>query len=109
MNAFFAMNVPTTNDDGGYLLWAAQNWLFLLLPTLVFLTLFVIWVARRVRACAAGTPGGSASLPPDSPSETMDRRESPDIPSGSDPDRQTLWLFWPKPLPACASGQVASS
>src|SRR5512140_2713377 len=97
MNAFFAMNILTTNDDRGYFLWATQNLVFLVLPTLAILALLVTWVARRVHACATGTPGGSASPPPGSPSETINGFESPDTPSGSDPE-QPLWLFWPKPL-----------
>ena len=93
MNAFFAMNVLTTNDDRGYLLWAAQNWMFLVVPTLVLITFIIAWVVQQVRACSAGMPGGSA--PPDSLSGVTGGAEMPESPSGAEPEGQAPWSFIP--------------
>ncbi len=75
MNAFFAMGIPTTTDDRGYYLWAAQNLIFLVLPTIVFLTFLVAWVVQQIRACKTGAPGGSP--PPTSLSETSEPPATP--------------------------------
>ncbi len=72
MNALFAMGTPPTiADDKTYFLWAGQNWMFLVLPTLTFVTILIAWVIRRVRACIAGTSGDSGATPPSCLGETM--------------------------------------
>jgi hypothetical protein len=62
VNAFFAMGTPPTiNDSSSYLMWAAQNWTFLVLPTFTFMTFLIVLVVQWVQASSASadTPGAS--------------------------------------------------
>ncbi len=96
MNAFFAMNVPTTYDDRGYLLWAAQNWMFLVLPAIAFITFVIAWTVQRVRACSAGTPGGPGFAPPSPVSGMTEDSGASDSSSDAEAQGQTLWTLLPR-------------
>ncbi len=92
MNVLLAMGIPTTTDDRGYLLWLAQNWTMLVLPTLACAALLIAWVVRAVRAWTAAPPG-SADRPGAQPLSADLSGPSGSPPSPTDPQSRVSWPF----------------
>ncbi len=58
MIEFFAMNVPFTPDDRGYLLWLQNAWPGFLVPFLCLLSALVAaWFVARSRRASTPNPG----------------------------------------------------
>lgn len=98
MNVLLAMGIPTTADDRGYFQWLSQNWTIWVVPALVFGTLLIAWVVRKIHAWSAGTPGSNQ---PPAESQTMDLAEPPSPPSSTQ-HNQSTWMLEPL-RPALAS------
>ena len=65
MSGFFAMNVPTTDDIGGYLLRLPQLLPVYLIPLICFYGVLAVWVIRKLRQKPTGValPGPAPSEP----------------------------------------------
>ena len=101
MNILFAMGIPTTTDDRGYLLWFSQNWTVLVLPTLAFSALVIAWLVRKVRDWNVATP----SSPPGEQTQSMDLSAQPKPPpSASNPETNVEWPFGPQLYAGSESG-----
>src|SRR6266404_8666375 len=96
MNVLFAMGIPNTTDDQGYLLWIAHSWSVFVPPLIALFVALSFWMIRRIRRSSSAPP-----RPPDQPIEPfqeMNRANPPRVASDSDPESPVHWAA----LPGCA-------
>ena len=102
MNVLFAMGIPITTDDRGYLLWLSQNWTLLVVPTVAFSVLLIALLVRKIRAWTAATPGSSDGT--GAQSQSMDLPAQPNPPSPGDNLQTKLrWSFDLRVYPGSAT------
>src|SRR5258707_3956203 len=91
MNILFAMDVTTTTDDQGYLLWIAHSWgVFVPLLIALFVALS-FWMSRRIRR-SSSTPPRAPDLPI-APFQETNKENPPRTVSDSDPQSSSHWAL----------------
>jgi hypothetical protein len=95
MNVMFAMGVPTTADDRGYLLWLAQNWAVVVVPAICLSAVLIAWLVRKIGSWTAATPGSG-----DRRGSQMQSLEPPPEPNrppkGAEPETLVEWSLEPR-------------
>ena len=82
MNILFAMGIPTTTDDSGYVLWLAHSWSVFVPPILALCAGLSFWVIRKIRH--------SSSAPPCPPGQTIAPFQESNR-ADSDPESPMHW------------------
>src|SRR5258707_5944156 len=95
MNIFFAMGIPNTTDDQGYLLWLSHTWTVFIPPVLALCVALSVWIIRKIRHLSSAPP-----RPPSQSAEPCQDRANPQ-PSSSGSDAESA-MRWPLEPATCA-------